>query len=212
MRSIAKMQIPEVLQNNAETWLAEWLADKDSSTKKYRYRHPDIKSRLKEESGYKCVYCESSIGHNTPGDIEHKVPSSKEETLHFEWSNLTIACTECNRRKNDYYEDGNEFIDPHNDPVEDMIEHLGPLVQWKTGNARAEITIRILQLNNSARLELITRKIQSIGDYCSLVDRHSLESNPVLKELLRRDLLRRIEGGMEYSGMLAAVANNKGLI
>ena len=86
---------------------------------------------LKEETGFKCVYCESKIGHNTPGDIEHKIPSSKDEDQHFAWNNLTIACTECNRRKNDYYVIGNEFLDPYSDDVENVLEHHGPLVYWK---------------------------------------------------------------------------------
>jgi hypothetical protein len=82
----------------------------------------------------------------TPGDIEHKVPSSKNRRLHFVWSNLTVACTECNRRKLDYYEIGAEFLDPYSDPVEDCLIHLGPIVYLAPGHQRAEITVRTLSL------------------------------------------------------------------
>ena len=134
MRRLAKQPIPTLLIMNSAAWLADYLLDLSSPTKKYRYREAEIKNALREETGWKCVYCESKIGHNTPGDVEHKIPSSKDRTLHFEWSNLTIACTECNRRKSDYYEENNGFLDPYADDVEEVLLHLGPLVYWKPGD------------------------------------------------------------------------------
>src|SRR5687767_14822167 len=101
MRKVSKHAEPDVLQTNHQEWTDAYLADPGNATKKYRYRHPEIKSALKEETADKCVYCESKIGHNTPGDVEHMTPSSVQPQHHFAWSNLTIACTECNRRKND---------------------------------------------------------------------------------------------------------------
>jgi uncharacterized protein (TIGR02646 family) len=157
VRNISKSAPPGILVDNSETWLAEYLACPTNQTAKYRYRHPDIKQALKNESGDKCVYCESKIGHNTPGDIEHKVPSSGDPSMHFEWRNLAIACTECNRRKNAYYNESTPFLDPHNDDVESMIVHHGPLVFWISGNRRAEITLRLLELGNSARSALVLR-------------------------------------------------------
>ncbi len=123
MRKIQKLQIPEILASNSAKWLSEYIEDKSSSNRRYRYRETDIKNQLKQETADKCVYCESKIGHNTPGDVEHKIPSSKNINLHFDWNNLTIACTECNRRKNDYYEEGIEFLDPYEDDVEVLLEH-----------------------------------------------------------------------------------------
>jgi hypothetical protein len=84
MRCITKLDEPEILKNNKQQWLQDYICDEDNSYKKYKYRHADIKQRLKDETGYKCVYCESKIGHNTPGDIEHKEPSSKFRDKHFE--------------------------------------------------------------------------------------------------------------------------------
>ncbi|WP_353254502.1 hypothetical protein [Salinisphaera sp. PC39] len=93
MRNLDKLQEPAVLEEYSAQWLQDYVENPGSSNKKYKYRHPDIKKQLKDETGFKCVYCESKIGHNTPGDIEHKVPSSRDIELHFFWENLTIACT-----------------------------------------------------------------------------------------------------------------------
>lgn len=211
MRNLTKQEEPGVLRDNHEQWLEAYVADKTNSTKKYRYRHPDIKLTLKSETGYKCVYCESKIGHNTPGDIEHKVPSSKHIESHFTWSNLTIACSECNRRKNDYYEEGDEFLDPYSDDVESLLEHYGPIVSWKTNEKRTEITVRMLELNSKSRQELIERKIGKIDEFTNLLERFIDETNHILKELLWKQVEEMTLKSAEYSAMLLSVLEQKGI-
>lgn len=213
MRTLIKEDIPAVLDENHVDWLTEWLADKTNKTKKYRYRHTDIKTTLKTETGYKCVYCESKIGHNTPGDVEHMIPSSKDESQHFIWENLTIACTECNRRKNAYYEEGEEFLNPYVDiPIEDLIEHYGPIVNWKNGQARAEISVKILELNVSTRSELISQKIQKIEDLNNLIERYQSETNPMLKKIHELNLESMCDNKSEFSGMVRTILEQKGII
>lgn len=211
MRKLEKNAKPQVLEENENTWLADFKADQANSTKRYRYRDKDIKDALKVETGSKCVYCESKIGHNTPGDIEHKIPSSKNVDLHFAWNNLTIACTECNRRKNDYYQVGLEFLDPYVDEVEELLEHHGPIVYWLARSKRAEISIRTLELNSQNRLPLVLHKIEKIEEVSNLFERYESEPNETLKALLRRKLLEMTNASSEYSGMVKEVLAKKGL-
>jgi len=203
MRSLTKRPIPEVLAKNAETWLAEHLADPTSKTKKYRYRDSSIKADLRDETSWKCIYCESKIGHNTPGDVEHKVPSSKDRKLHFSWENLTIACTECNRRKNDFFEKNEGFLDPYSDPVEQLLVHAGPFVSWKAGDGRAEITVRILDLHNMTRAQLIQRKLESLERARSLADLAMSEGDGVLRTLRLDELKKMQASDSEYSACIS---------
>lgn len=211
MRNLEKKPLPKVLEENENNWLAEYKADRSNSTKRYRYRDSQIKDVLKDETGFKCVYCESKIGHNTPGDIEHKIPSSKNIDLHFSWGNLTIACTECNRRKNDYYQEGAEFLDPYVDDVDQLVEHHGPIVYWQAGSARAEISIRTLELNSKNRLPLILKKMEKIEEVSNLFERYECEKNKTLKVLLLKKLMEMMEIQSEYSGMVSEVLSKKGL-
>ncbi|MCP4111374.1 MAG: hypothetical protein GY749_38565 [Desulfobacteraceae bacterium] len=211
MRNITKLDEPEILKQNADNWLKEYLQDKNNSTKKYRYRHKDIKETLKRETGYKCVYCESKIGHNTPGDTEHKIPSSVTDKLHFDWSNLTIACTECNRRKNDYYKDGEEFLDPYCDDVESFLEHYGPIVLWRNGHKRSEITTKILELNSYKRTALICRKIEKTEELNNIIERFYHEDDRILKRLLFERLKEMKDKKSEYSAMVLTILRIKGL-
>lgn len=202
MRHLTKLPIPTVLADNATAWLSEFLADRQSMKKKTRYRHPEIKQTLRKETGWKCVYCESKIGHNTPGDVEHKVPSSKDETLHFEWTNLTVACTECNRRKNDYFEKDEEFLDPYTDDVEACLVHLGPLVFWTPGHARAEISVRILELDSGRRAALVDCKRDVLEKARALLELVSSAGSDMMRALRRDEVARMCRVDAEYSAMV----------
>ena len=210
MRHLNKLEEPEILIEKKVTWLAEFKADKTNSTTRYRYRHNDIKAQLKNETNCKCIYCESKIGHNTPGDIEHIIPSSKDEDKHFDWTNLSIACNECNRRKSNYYEIDEEFLNPYtDDDIEQLIEHFGPIVNWRNGHTRAEITIKILELNDNSRIELIFRKIEKIEDVNTLVERYVSETNTTLKQIHELQLAEMADKKSEFSGMVKSLLTQK---
>lgn len=210
MRCLEKLEEPAVLRASAEKWKAEHLEEPDNATKKYRYRHRDIKDTLVKETGWKCVYCESKIGHTTPGDIEHKVPTSKRPERRFVWENLTVACTECNRRKNDYYDEDCAFLDPYEDLVEDLLIHHGPVVSAVAGNVRAEVTVRTLDLTGRNRMQLILRKIEKIESINNLLARWSQESNDTLRRVLEMEVMAHTEKSSEYSGMVIAILKGNG--
>ncbi|WP_287363276.1 HNH endonuclease [Mesorhizobium sp.] len=211
MRKLAKLPIPEVLDANHIQWLEQFLIDVTNKTNRYRYRHPDIKGCLVDETKNKCVYCESKIGHNTPGDVEHMVPTAINPNLHFIWINLTIACTECNRRKNAYYSAELPFLDPYTDDIEDQIEHHGPIVGWKPNETAAETSIRILELEGHTRIELVMRKIEKIEEINNLVGRVMHEAGSPLGQVLSASLLRKADPSEEYSGMVKSVLERLGI-
>lgn len=210
MRSLSKGPTPKILSDNQATWTAAYVADKTNDTKKFRYRHEDIKSALKEETGFKCVYCESKIGHNTPGDVEHKIPSSADETKHFEWSNLTVACTECNRRKRAYYDMVKPFLDPYVPGIEDRLVHQGPVVSWKPGDVVAEVSVKILELNSDARAQLISQKVEKIDSLNNVVARLH-DADPLLRDLMRLKVQEMSEPTAEFSGMVVELCKQYGI-
>jgi hypothetical protein len=135
--------------------------------------------------------------------VEHKIPSSKNETLHFEWTNLTMACTECNRRKNDYYKKGAEFLDPYVDDVEACLVHLGPLVYHRAGELRAEITVKILALDRLERASLIQRKCDALEKARALLELVDNATSEILRALRRDELEKMRSADGEYSVMIA---------
>lgn len=210
MISLIKGEEPEVLAQNGAVWLAEWLADRDNQTKRYRYRHPEIRQALLAETSNKCAYCESQIGIAHPGETEHKVPSSKDEMRHFDWMNLTRACTECNRRKNAFYDEHDGFVDPYEDDVESLFEHHGPVVLWSTGSVKGEVAVRLLELN--ARVPLLLAKKDELMNLKDAICRYESEHDPVLKEVLRLALVERASPTSKYSAMAKTVVAQNGIV
>ena len=185
---------------------AEWdamLAANPSEHNKNRYRHQGIKETLLAETQSKCVYCESKLGHNCPGDIEHKCPKRKRPDLVFDWDNMTIACSECNRRKLEYYDPECMFLDPNIDDVESFVIHLGPLVFNVPGNPRAEVAVRMLELDHfNKRKQLIQRKVEKLEEIRNLIERANAADNLSLRAFLLEILTERCSASQEFSGMV----------
>lgn len=202
MRNIPKLPEPRILAEKKSEWKAALLAEL-SQINLHRYRDSEIKTTLRTETNDKCVYCESKIGHNCPGDIEHKIPKSILPELTFEWDNMTIACNECNRRKSQYYDINCMFLDPNIDDVESMVQHLGPIVFSRPGNKRSEVTVRILELDSAnGRQALFGRKMERLEHIRHLVERISSETNSTLKTFLLQELTESYDVSSEYSGMI----------
>jgi len=204
MRSHTKGDEPAILVASRDAWDLAFAADPSSSTARYRYREETIKTALLQETYDKCVYCESKLGHNTPGDVEHKIPTSADRTRHFDWSNLTIACTECNRRKGPYDTLVNPFLDPYVDAVEDRVYHMGPVAYAVDGDEAAEVTVRKLELGKG-RYQLAMRKIEKIDEISNL--RARIRDTPPggLRDLLEADLAGRSRIEAEFSAMVRSL-------
>ena len=99
--------------------------DKDKAQLRPRFENRlwmDCRTELLGLFHGKCAYCETSIVHTQPGDIEHFRP--KMLTLHndesgpwlhlhyawlaYDWDNLLVACIDCNRRKGGYFPVGKQ--------------------------------------------------------------------------------------------------------
>ena len=210
VRKLTKENPPDVLVESASVWTEDFIADPDSNAKRFRYRHTEIKSALMRETGSKCIYCESKLGHNTPGDVEHKLPTVTNPRLHFDWSNLTTACTVCNNLKRAYDDATHPFLDPYVDDVEGMLVHHGPIVGWRPDCVRAEKSVRVLGLHDHSRIELVMRKIEKLADLNEIVSRRAHEDDQLLKVLLTRKIEEMQDRSSEYSAMIVAACNALG--
>ena len=113
MIKLTKGDKPEVLVKNGQSWKAEYVTAVENGnlkdSQRYRYRHSSIKEAIRAETHEKCAYCESKISHIHPGETDHISPVFHRSDLCVEWDNLTLVCSECNRRKSDYYSNPKSF-------------------------------------------------------------------------------------------------------
>lgn len=164
------------------------------------YRETTIEV-LEQLYHFKCAYCETDTSAGAPLQVEHFRPKAKTEgdTTHkgyywlaYEWSNLTLGCSSCNRNKGNHFPiKGNRINDPKLDaigfplpsflsinsdeltseqavllnPEIDVVEnhfYFTPDGKIVGLDERGKITIEILQLN---RNRLIFWRNKLINEY-----------------------------------------------
>jgi uncharacterized protein (TIGR02646 family) len=182
-----KLKKPHILEVNEENWTNALLAreakgEQPTETEKTRYRHPDIRSALVQETFGKCAYCESKILHVAFGDIEHIAPKSKAAANLVRWENLTLACQRCNNYKSD--KEG--FVDPYEQDPETKFRFLGPLILAKAEYDDASFTAACLQLNRGELFEKRKERIEDLHNKYVIWHRTKHAEH---KKILERDLL-----------------------
>lgn len=215
MIQITKLAKPQVLVDNALNWTKTVMnyvnnGQKIPDNHKNKYSHTDIKNQVKLETKEKCVYCESHVTHQYPGDIEHIIPKAIYPRLTFNWSNLTFACYWCNNGKRDYVEKNEaKLINPYKDKISEHLHFFGPLMMHINQSKRGEITWKQIKLN---RKELIDRRIDKIKELQNLIDKYDREIVPALKAILLNEIKEFCETEREFSYVCICYLKEKGLI
>ena len=200
MISITKGPEPKILIDNNVKWTSELLSYISSGVKipkhvENRYNTTEVKDALLLESSGKCMYCESPIGHIAHEHIEHIKPkaSSKFPGLCYTWNNLGLACPKCNMNKSDTYDLIHPFINPYVDDPDSNFIFFGTWIYPKGHNLRAEITIRVIELN---RPDLIERRLERTKSIRRLIDSYNALPPSLLKDALLDEIF--IEADVDF--------------
>lgn len=205
MIHLQKQPPPRVLIEHAEEWRDEYVRARASgtvtATVRFRYRHPDIKATLLRETSEKCAYCESKIPHSFPGEIEHIVPSSVRPEFIVEWWNLTLVCSECNRRKGAYHDDEEPLLNPYVDEPGAHLQFYGPLCLNVPGSLKGIRTVHLLELSRTALPERRSERLLAVQ---ALIDRWEMVEPGATKDILKAAILREADPPNEYSAAVKA--------
>ena len=201
MIKVVKRLKPQVLIDNGLKWTKDLMHYVYNGTNapdhiKGRYRHPDIKSEVSLETNGKCVYCESYVSHQYPGDIEHIIPKSVYPRLTFSWNNLSFVCYWCNNHKRATVDKKCKLLNPYNDKIQEHLRAFGPIVMHINGSKRGELTLLEIKLN---RKELIERRKDAIIVLQNLIDKFERETVVALKEILRQEIVDSCNSDKEFS-------------
>ena len=215
MIKLKKGDKPQVLVDNAAAWTKEYCACLDAGKKPSqqvatRYNDPTIKTALEKETSGKCAYCESKMKHVSYGDIEHILPKNKDARpdLYVEWSNLTLACEQCNRSgKRQYYDPNLPLINPYSDKPDEHFQDWGLLIMPKLGDNRALVTEKVLDLNRIPLIEKRKERLDSVG---RLLQTWINEANPTVKNVIAIELHKEYDSDKEYSSTVKSFLAMRG--
>ncbi|MFC3704316.1 HNH endonuclease [Devosia honganensis] len=193
MIKLEKRPIPKRLEDNAAAWTKAVVDKKNAGlvptpTELGRYRHPDIKDVLVEETAGKCAYCESKLQHIHHGDVEHMYPKSLDPTKTFEWGNLTLACEVCNQHKSNKDPLLEHIIDPYQTDPEGHLIFVGGLV-FARGTLEGTSTRILLELHRAELVEMRNDQLEKVmAIYAQILD----VTLPLpVRRALYQDLLQR---------------------
>lgn len=196
MIKLEKLPTPKRLEDNAATWTKVVVEKRNAGlvptpSELRRYRHPDIKEVLVEETAGKCAYCESKLQHIHHGDVEHIYPKSLDPAKTFEWKNLTLACEICNQNKCDIDPLVECIIDPYQTDPEEHLIFVGGLV-FPRGSTEGTATRIILKLHRAELVEMRNDQLERVmAIYSQVLD----ATLPVLvRRAIYQDLLEREAG------------------
>jgi hypothetical protein len=207
--AITKGQKPQVLIDHEEHWREEYAAAirGDANVPKSaltRYRHPEIKSAVRDEASEKCVYCESSITHVHPGDCEHILPKSRRPDLVVAWDNLAFVCSVCNTTKRDYYDESQPLLNPFLDEPRNHLHFAGAFCMPIPGSDLGRRTRTILELDRAPLIEHRGNRMREVG---RMLDEWQRLPVGTERDLTRAIIVQDVKEG-EYVAMCSRVVHD----
>lgn len=123
MRHIERLEEPAKLREKGSQWLAAFLASGNNRPDSSKYAHLSIKQQLESMSHTKCFYCERSLKDGDE-EVDHHIEVSVDKNLAFEWSNLYLSCSDCNKKIPHDEISIYDALDPLVDTDEEIKSHM----------------------------------------------------------------------------------------
>ena len=121
----------------------EWPLDEQG--KPIRFEHyQDTAPHLKKRLGRFCSFCERKVVASLA--VEHKLPKTERADLEREWTNLLLACSNCNSRK------GRQQVDPDGIIWPDIDDTFNAIDYHRDGSVTASLNLPSSDRTRAARL------------------------------------------------------------
>lgn len=151
---------------------------------------PEVRERLGVDFHKKCYLCER---HDISMEIEHFIPHKGDKTLEFDWTNLFLACRDCNKAKGTQIDLLN-CTNP-NDDVLHWMEY-----RYEIENLSAKVSIHPVNDNirTSNTANLLTTIFNSTSDegrfYAPILRTKLAEEIQSIETVIETLLTRKQEG------------------
>ena len=153
MRHIERLPKPAILREKEAEW-QEKYEEKLAENPKARpdnskYAHRQITDTLYAMSYGKCFYCETKLSGGNK-EVDHYVEVALDHSKAYDWSNLYLACTNCNDKLDNEAIPVTEALDPCTDSDEEIkqcITFEREQICSVDGSVKGLNTIRKFKLN-----------------------------------------------------------------
>jgi uncharacterized protein (TIGR02646 family) len=150
VRHINRLAEPPVITKLGGGWLGAFLASGNSRPSSNQYAHQEIKGFLYSMSHSKCYYCETILKDKT-SEVDHQIEVSVDKNLAFTWSNLYLACDNCNSKIPQNIIKKENCLDPCINTDDEIFEDLAfddNVIYPKNNSNRGDQTIKKYKLGS----------------------------------------------------------------
>ncbi len=148
MRYIKRFDKPNILVEKQKEWTEKFIDSGKDRPDSSKYGHSEIKSSLFAMSHNKCFYCETVLkGQNS--EIDHYIEVSEDKNLAFEWNNLYLSCSLCNKKLSNKTISASTALNPCLDAdseIQNHIEFEDEQISFLT--EKGELTIKKYKLSS----------------------------------------------------------------
>ncbi|MEZ4297270.1 MAG: hypothetical protein R3B70_20065 [Polyangiaceae bacterium] len=210
MIPIARLEEPRILREKKAEWTADFQASSKKRPDSSKYAHREVTATLRSMSHEKCFYCETREGKLS---VDHYIEVAERRDLAFEWTNLYLACGECQNKMPNTSIPAAKCVDPCETGVEPAA-HIGfkhdravPLSERGDCTVRKyRLNERLLALQRARQLLLFTDVVEHLDKSQIREERKALSTEELAK-------LRSFAAPHEpFSLMFSTLLKSKGLL
>lgn len=174
MRHIERLPEPDILHEKHDEWQRKYeekLQKHPSARPDHsKYAHPAIAGTLQCMSHGKCFYCETRLS-GAYKEIDHHIEVFIDPSKAYDWTNLYLACDNCNNKLNHYTIPVSEALNPCRNSDEEIQQALtfdGEMIGSMPNSQLGLKTIQKYKLD-TALLDL--RRSRHLRFLCETVDK-----------------------------------------
>lgn len=194
MRFIERLNKPLILEQKEAEWTAVFLENQDKKRPDgSKYGHKQIREQLNTMSFHKCFYCESKL-KGVSQEIDHyeEVSETESRKLAYIWTNLYLACTNCNNKVPNKTIAVTDALNPcfHQDSeIEEHLTFTKELITAKNGSVLGLNTIKKFRLNNASLDYLRLQRLQEFYKVSAKIkDRQIKDGGRIMNDAERQSL------------------------
>jgi uncharacterized protein (TIGR02646 family) len=149
MRGLIRLSEPNILRNKKVEWLQKLIISGKTRPDSTKYGNPQIRLQLNTISNYKCFYCESLL-KEVPSEIDHFIEVTCDINKSYDWTNLYLACDNCNKKIPHNEIPVQISLDPFVDNDEEISNHIifdDEIIRIKDNSEKGSKTIQKYRLN-----------------------------------------------------------------
>lgn len=188
---IKRLAEPEILRDKKEQWLEKFQEKLDPRPPSRQYGHAKIRDVLREMSFHKCFYCESKLSKENE-QVDHHREVAEYPELAFEWDNLYLSCSECNKRKIPNSSiNVEDCLDPC-DEVENPADHMtfdGHSIRPKASSVYGSNTIQKYRLNRDELEFRRSVQLRHFVEFLLQIQTARIHNNDSLDQSIREKIL-----------------------